>query len=103
MRKHYNHTHRLVSLTVAGLGWLVCGLLVGLHILLFVSSIEIGEKIQTYEKETKKMSKENALLSEKLVTEISLQKTASVAAELSFGLPRTLTIENLRYALRKSE
>lgn len=72
-----------------------------INIYVFVSGIRLGEKINYYDSETKKLHSENIELEKKLYEASSLNTVASEAAELDFTKKVEPThLDKLKYALR---
>lgn len=82
--------------------WFVLIILVVTNIGLFVSCIKLGENINTFEREIRRLHQINTELEKEISYYDSYQFAASQAASLGFikkSIP--LYIENLRYAFRQ--
>jgi cell division protein FtsB len=87
-----------------GLVWLFFVLLLAANIYIFLSGMNLSEKINTYEKETKRLRQENIDLEAKAYEANSLQHAASRAAELDFSKKaEPYFLDNLRVALKNQE
>lgn len=68
---------------------------------IFISSIQLSDKITFYDKESKRLKQENLDLEQKIYEVNSLQKAASAAAELDFTKKAEPNyLENLGVALK---
>lgn len=82
--------------------WFVFLILVILNIGVFVYSIKLGEEIDIFEKETKKLHQKNIELEKEISYFDSYQYAASQAAGLGFNKKATpLYLENLQYAFKQ--
>lgn len=87
-----------------GLVWLFFVFLLAANIYIFLSGMNLSEKINTYEKETRRLHQENIDLEAKAYEANSLQYAASRAAELDFTKKaEPYFLDNLRVALKKQE
>jgi hypothetical protein len=76
--------------------------LVVANLLIFVSGMNLSQKISYFEQETKRLRRENISLQKKAYEADSLQFAASVAAQLNFAQKaEPYFLENLGFALRK--
>lgn len=76
--------------------------LVVANIFVFVSQMRLGEDINYYEKEVRRLHQENIELEKKAYAANSLQYAASKAAEMEFvKKTEPYFLENLRYALKE--
>ena len=90
--------------TTFGIIWLFFILLLGANIYIFLSGMDLSQKINTYEKETKRLHQENIDLEAKAYEANSLQYAASRAADLDFTKKaEPYFLENLHFALKKQE
>ena len=87
-----------------GLVWLFFVFLLAANIYIFLSGMNLSEKINTYEKETRRLHQENIDLEAKAYEANSLQYAASRAAELDFTKKaEPYFLDTLRVALKKQE
>lgn len=87
-----------------GLVWLFFVVLLVANIYIFLSGMNLSEKINTYEKETRRLHQENIDLEAKAYEANSLQYASSRAAELDFTKKaEPYFLDNLRVALKKQE
>lgn len=81
--------------------WLVLSILVAGNIFIFVSGMKLANEINFYEREIKKLHRENTELTTKISQLNSLQFAASIAGQLNFvKKSQPIYLESLKYAYK---
>ncbi|MEK7071200.1 MAG: hypothetical protein AAB966_05300 [Patescibacteria group bacterium] len=82
--------------------WFLFTLLIGANIVVFVSQMQLSERLTKYESGLRNVKQENLLLEQKAVETNSLEYASSMAAEMNFTKKAELNfLENLQFALKK--
>jgi hypothetical protein len=80
--------------------WLIFFVLIVTNIFVFVSGIQLSDKINYFDIQTKDLHRSNLELENKLSEIGSLQHAASIAANLDFTQKaQPMYLENLKYAM----
>lgn len=82
--------------------WPIFFILVITNIYIFVSGITLGDEINTFETESKKIHLENMVLENKKSHLGSISYAASIAAELNFSKKQEpIYLDNAKYAMNR--